>query len=98
MRKMGLSDPIFLITENFFRISLKNNSISIGVEKDFKLNGRQRKAMEYLKENKKIKSEIYSKLCNVSIPTAVSDLNDLVEKRYLRKIGEYRGAYYELIP
>jgi len=97
MRKMGLSDPDFLITQNFFRISLKNNTINEGIEEDIDLNERQRKAIEYLKENNKIKSDIYSKLCSVSIPTAVSDLNDLVEKRYLRKIGEYRGAYYELI-
>ncbi len=97
MRKKGLADPEFLITENFFRISLKNRIADRGFEEEVVLNDRQKKALAYLAEHNMIKSGIYSELFGISIPTAVKDLNDLTEKKYLRKVGEYKGAYYELI-
>jgi len=31
----------------------------------------------------------------VSSPTAIADLNELVKQGKLRKVGKFRGAYYE---
>lgn len=97
MRRAGLLDPEFKITESFFRVILYNSKGSkqpIHTLKD--LNIRQRKALEYVKKNKSIKTQTYLELNNVSYATAVNDINELIEFGFLKKIGSYRGAYYVL--
>lgn len=39
-------------------------------------------------------SKTYGKMTSVSNPTAVADLNDLVNKGILKKEGKTRGTYY----
>ena len=60
------------------------------------MNENQKKALEYLKKNKSIKSETYAKLNKVSNTTAVNQINEMVEFGYIRKVGKFRGAYYVL--
>lgn len=62
--------------------------------KDF--SDRQMLAIEYLRQNKTLKSKTYANMANVSLPIAVRDLSELVKFRYLKKIGVYRGTYYVL--
>lgn len=96
-RKMGLRDPEFIFTECFFRVIFYNKK---GSKKPIKskndLNERQIKALDYLKRNKTVKSSTYEELNKVSHGTAVSEINEMVEFKYLKKIGKYRGAYYIL--
>ena len=97
MRKDGLMDPEFKFTESFFRVILfnkKGKKKPIDTFKD--LNENQKKALEYLKKNKSIKSETYAKLNKVSNTTAVNQINEMVEFGYIRKVGKFRGAYYVL--
>lgn len=97
MRKKGLRDPEFRFTESFFRIILYNKKGSkkpIRSKED--LNERQKKALEYLKRNKTIKSQTYEEINKVSHATAVNDLNEMIEFGYVKKIGAFRGAYYVL--
>ncbi len=62
------------------------------------LNERQKRVIEYLKEkDKTIANKEYQVLFGVSRNTASKDLNDLVEKRIVKRAGEgKRGIRYLL--
>lgn len=97
MREHGLNDPEFLFTESFFRIVLRNKK---GLRKPIQslkdLTLRQQKAIEYLKKHGSIKTKTYTELNNVSTATAVTDLNELISFGFIKKVGQYKGAYYVL--
>ncbi|OIO25155.1 hypothetical protein COX85_01865 [Candidatus Micrarchaeota archaeon CG_4_10_14_0_2_um_filter_55_9] len=58
-------------------------------------NPRQQQALVFAKAHGKIKTKDLIKLTGVSSPTAIADLNELVKQGKLRKVGKFRGAYYE---
>ncbi len=61
------------------------------------INERQKKAIEYIKEHKRITNREYQSLCEIDRVTAFRDLSDLVKKNIVRKIGKTgRWTYYEL--
>ena len=43
-----------------------------------------------------MKAKAYAKITGISLVTAVRDLNELVNQGRIKKIGKYRGAFYEL--
>ncbi|MEK6874526.1 MAG: ATP-binding protein [Nanoarchaeota archaeon] len=92
MRTHSLPDPIFEDLGSFFKVTLHNTQQIVASA----LNLRQQKALSYLHKNKSITSQTYSKLTGVSRVTAVSDLQDLIEKRIVQKVGKTRSAYYIL--
>jgi ATP-dependent DNA helicase RecG len=96
MREYGLPDPEFYSLGNTFRIILYNNRSAKKVQAVDYENPRQKQALGYLKEKHMIKSEEYSKVFGVSVPTAINDLNELIKQGKVRKIGKFRGVYYEL--
>jgi len=64
--------------------------------KDFNLNPRQRKALEFLIVHKQIDNSIYQKICNTTKRTATRDLTDLVNLGLLERHGEKKGTYYTI--
>jgi len=59
------------------------------------LNERQRKAIDHIKLARKITNAEYQRLAKALKKTATRDLDDLVEKGVLRRIGRTgRGTYY----
>ncbi|PIP41278.1 transcriptional regulator [Candidatus Desantisbacteria bacterium CG_4_9_14_3_um_filter_40_11] len=61
------------------------------------LNERQIKAVGHIKENKTINLSSYEGLIkNISEKTLYRDLQDLVDKKILKEIGEKKGRKYEL--
>jgi ATP-dependent DNA helicase RecG len=61
------------------------------------MNERQAKALEYMQRHGRITNREYRGLCpDVSAETLRLDLNDLVEKGILLKIGDKKGTYYIL--
>ena len=97
MRTSGLSDPEFIFTESFFRIILYHKKGKRrAIEKEHDLNDRQKKALKYLQKHKSLKAKTYAELNKISHATAVSEINELVEFNYLKKVGAFRGAYYVL--
>ena len=90
MRKANLPEPVFEEIANFFRVTLYNSKKPV----EEKLNPRQQKCIAYLEKNQSINSNIYKKLNEVSIFTALTDLNDLVERGLITRIGKRRGAFY----
>jgi ATP-dependent DNA helicase RecG len=91
MRVAGLPEPVFEELGGFFRVTLYNKARVDAT----KLNKRQKHALGHLKENPTITSKAYAEMVKVSHPMAVADLNDLVAKGIIRKVGKTRGAYYE---
>jgi len=95
MRNAGLSDPEFLWTESFFRITLRNAmGKALPVEGLENLNERQRRAIEYLRHNKTLKTKMYATMNKVSVAMALLDIKELLKFGYIKKIGSFRGAYY----
>jgi ATP-dependent DNA helicase RecG len=61
------------------------------------LNGRQIKAVLYVKEKGKITNGEYQEINEIGKSVAIDELRNLVEKQVFARIGETgRGAYYEL--
>ena len=97
MRKAGLRDPEFNFEGGFFVVTLRNAKGNIKPVEGLKdLNSRQLNALDYLRQNKTIKSKTYANINEVSLPIALKDLNELIKFKYIKKVGEYRGAYYVL--
>ncbi len=95
VRRAGLVDPIFMSHQLFFRVTFYNRKGSKkAIEKYEDLNQRQKNALEYLQDNLSIKAAIYAELNQISYPTAVNDINEMVSYGYLVKKGTYRGACY----
>ena len=63
---------------------------------EVKLNDRQRKAIEYVREQGQITNHDYQKLCNVSRRQALKDLNELVDRNLLIRAGSGRSVRYLL--
>ena len=97
MRKAGLRDPEFNFEGGFFVVTLRNAKSNIKPVEGLKdLNSRQLNALDYLRQNKTIKSKTYANINEVSLPIALKDINELIKFKFVKKIGSYRGAYYLL--
>ncbi len=97
MRKAGLRDPDFIFTESFFRIVLYNKKGRKEPIRGYEdLNENQKKALDYIKRNKAIKSKTYEEINNVSHATAVNQINEMIDFGFIDKVGAFRGAYYIL--
>lgn len=75
--------------------AIKKEIVDVKI-KDFNLNPRQQKALDYLLENQSINNSLYQKICKTIKRTATRDLTDLVELGLLEKHGEKKGTYYTL--
>ncbi|MFH1510786.1 MAG: ATP-binding protein [Candidatus Woesearchaeota archaeon] len=93
MKDSQLGLPEFVSAKGFFRIVLPIRKGLAFTE----FNKRQLRALEYLRMHKRMKAKEYSSINSVSIPTALKDIKELEKKKYLKKIGSYRGAYYVLV-
>jgi ATP-dependent DNA helicase RecG len=60
------------------------------------LNDRQKKAVLYLKEHKRITTGEYQIINNTSSRTAFRDLEQLINIKLVERKGEKKGAYYQL--
>lgn len=60
------------------------------------LNPRQIQLFDYLSLNQKITRNKYTKMMGVSFMTSYRDLQDMVEKKYIKAKGKGRGTYYIL--
>lgn len=97
MRKSGLRDPEFNFEGGFFVVTFRNINSAIKPIAGLKdLKQRQLKAIDYLRQNKTIKSKTYSNINNISLPIALKDINELIKFKFIKKVGAYRGAYYIL--
>ena len=93
MREHGLQDPKFGIYEQFFRVVLWNKPSELKpIDAQDDLNERQRKALEFLKNNKSLKTKMYMKLNNISFGTARAEINEMITFGYLKKVAVYQSG------
>jgi len=93
-RQRGLPDPEFYSLGDTFRTILYNSRSKRKVYEINSVNERQKQALAYLDKKNKITSKEYSRMYNVSIPTAIKDLNELIKQGKVKRVGKFRSAYY----
>lgn len=93
--KKGLPSPIFEETAGNLLVTFRKYKIE--QEEIEKLKERQKNAIEYLKQHKKITNKEYRTLNpHITDRTALSDLRDLVNKGVLKAEGDKKQRYYTL--
>lgn len=90
MKEAGLPEPVFEELGSFFRVTIHNRQTTEKSE----LNKRQKRALNYLEKSSSLTSKTYRKINGISNPIAVADLNNLISRGILKKVGKTRGAYY----
>ncbi|MCX7671099.1 MAG: DeoR family transcriptional regulator, partial [Anaerolineae bacterium] len=101
MLQAGHPKPEFKATPYSFTVTLRRNVAATArrpiPEWATGMNERQMRAIQYLQETGRITNREYHELCpDVSAETLRLDLNDLVEKGLIMKIGDKKGTYYIL--
>lgn len=93
----GLPAPDFAKHGPHFVVTLWRAWLTDERLASFELNERQLKALTFVKERGKITNQDYQKLVSVSKPTATRDLEELLKKGALEKVGTTgRGTHYRL--
>jgi len=96
-RESSLPEPEFAHRAGSFVITLWRDSLTATVIAQLDLNERQRQAVLIAKTSERLSNLDYQKAFGVSKPTASRDLEDMVRKGVLRKIGTTgKGTYYVL--
>ena len=96
-RDAGLPEPEIQELDGGILVSIYKDRFSIEQLRKLGLSERQLKAMDYVKENRRITNSELQKLANVSDRTALRDLDELVSLGILIKRGQKKGVYYELV-
>ena len=64
---------------------------------DADLNSRQNRFLQGVKVSDKITSRKYAKKMEVSTSTALRDLKKMKSKGFVKKVGQRKGSYFEVI-
>ncbi|MEW6041468.1 MAG: helix-turn-helix domain-containing protein, partial [Elusimicrobiota bacterium] len=96
-KEAGIPQPTFEEKFGGFIVEFRKDIYTEEYLKKLGLNERQIKAVMYVKEKEKITNKDYLELTNISRITASRELQDLVEKNVLKKIGKVgKGTKYIL--
>jgi ATP-dependent DNA helicase RecG len=91
-----LPEPEFEYTGTSLIVTFRKSKFTEEYISSLNLNGRQRKAIEYLKVNKSITNREYREINKIGKVVAAKELNEMVSKNILRIIGKGRSLRYEL--
>ncbi|MFH1288220.1 MAG: ATP-binding protein [bacterium] len=101
MRQNNLPDPVFENLSGGFQVILMGpgKSFERMIEETklnkIKLNYRQKKAIEFIKQNMEISRKQYVNLAKISVRQANRDLNDLLNKKIIVSVGSGRSLRYK---
>jgi ATP-dependent DNA helicase RecG len=95
-RGAGLPEPQFEQRSGFFVVTLWRDWLTSEVIARLGLNDRQLQAVAHVKKTGRIANSEYQQLTGAGRKTAARDLDDLVVKAVLLRIGERRGSHYVL--
>jgi ATP-dependent DNA helicase RecG len=96
-REAGLPEPQFEQRSSSFVITLWRDWLTAQVLAGLGLNDRQMKAVTHVKAHGRITNTDYRELTGTIMRTASRDLEDMVTKRVLNKVGTTgRNAHYVL--
>ncbi|ODS37517.1 MAG: hypothetical protein A7316_01650, partial [Candidatus Altiarchaeales archaeon WOR_SM1_86-2] len=94
----GLPEPIFKEESGGLSVIITKSKLTEEFLEGLDLNERQRKAIDHLKEHKRITSSEYAELFGITKRTARNDLRGLVDERILAQMGTTKKTtYYKLI-
>lgn len=96
MRQNNLPDPGFEDLAGMFKVTLYGPLSDKKPRPYGQITERQEKAIEYLKKHPALTAPQFAKLVDISHPTAIRDLNDLVAQGALARTGRYRSSKYSL--
>ena len=95
--EMGLPGPDFEQRAGQFVVTIWRDWLTDAVLISMGLNERQKRAVGFVRANRRITNSDFRRLTNVTIRTASRDLEDMVAKGILRRIGTTgRSAHYVL--
>jgi len=92
----GVPEPEFRDTGTSIVVTFRKSEFTEEFLDSLDLNERQKKAVEFIKTEKKITRTEYEKMSGISERTANRELSDLVKLGILDKIGRGPNVYYEL--
>jgi len=96
-REAGLPEPDFAERHGSVVVTLWRDWITDAVLSDLDITDRQRRAIVKVKEGERLTNSAYQNRFSVSKPTATRDLEDLVVKGILQRIGSTgKGTHYVL--
>jgi ATP-dependent DNA helicase RecG len=84
----------FSSEQSFFKVRLVKPEIQTPASIDLKLSDRQTRGLEYAKNNGRITTGEYTRLCNIGERQALDDLKSLVEMGLLIRTGSGRATRY----
>ncbi|MFO8110833.1 MAG: helix-turn-helix domain-containing protein [Thermoplasmata archaeon] len=90
----GIPEPDFKDTGTSLVVTFRKSKLTDGYREELDLNERQKKAMVYLMQHKKITRSKYESLFDCSKKTAYNDLQDLVDKEIINRKGKGKNTYY----
>jgi len=92
--KYGLAEPKIEVHSGGFSITLFKDIYNEEYLSKVSINDRQKKAIQYIKQNKSISNSVYRELFEVAKRTAVRDIEELMELKMIMKRGEGRATEY----
>jgi len=93
----GLPEPDFEYTGTSLVVTFRKSKLTEEYLETLNLNERQMKALEFLKEHKRITSKKYADLFGITDRMARNDLRKLVNKKIIRRVGTSdKTSYYIL--
>ncbi|MDL2244408.1 putative DNA binding domain-containing protein [Parabacteroides sp. OttesenSCG-928-J18] len=96
-KEAGLPEPELTERDGGFLVTLFKDNLTEEQLVKLGLNERQLKAIQYIKTNGKITNPKYLEINEgITDRTALRDLDSLIEKGLIKRIGEKKSAYYEL--
>ncbi|WP_162416153.1 ATP-binding protein [Cyclobacterium roseum] len=95
-KKAGIPEPVFTYDSSDISIEFRKDIYNEKHLQSLDLNVRQVKAVLYVKEKGRITNKQYQDINNTTDRTALRDLETLIELKIIKRIGEKKGAYYEL--
>jgi len=97
-KKAGIPEPVFTYDSSDISVEFRKDIYNEKYLQSLNLNERQVKAVLYVKKKGRLTNKEYQEINNTTDRTALRDLESLIELNILKRIGEKKGAYYELAP
>jgi ATP-dependent DNA helicase RecG len=95
-KKAGIPEPVFTYDSSDISVEFRKDIYNEKYMHSLDLNERQVKAVLYVKKKGRITNKEYQEINNTTDRTALRDLETLIEMNIIKRIGEKKGAYYEL--
>ena len=95
-KQAGIPEPVFSYDSSDISVEFRKDIYNEKYLQSLSLNDRQVKAILFAKEKGRITNKEYQEINQTTDRTALRDLELLMEFDILKRIGEKKGAFYEL--